>query len=68
MNYIVTDGWSEYDFLEVPYSGYRRFKHNHGGGYLGYWQQSTSHMENIWAQIRGKIKEFYHFIPHKNFL
>ena len=65
VNYIVTDGWSEYYFLQVPYSGYRRFKHNHGGGYFEYGQQSTSHIESIWA---AKIKELYHFIPHKNFL
>ena len=67
-NYIVTDGWRGYDFLDKPDSGYRRFKHNHGSGDFGYGQQSTSHIESIWAQIRAKIKEIYHSMPHKNFL
>ena len=67
-NYIVTDGWRGYDFLEAPDSGYRRFKHHHGGGDFGYGIQSTSHIESIWAQIQAKIKELYHSIPNKNFL
>ena len=32
------------------------------------WTTIKSHIESIWAQIRAKIKEIYHSMPHKNFL
>ena len=67
-NRIVTDGWSGYDFLDHPNSGYIRSKHIHGGGDFGYGIDSTSHIESIWAQIESKLKETYHSIPSKTFL
>jgi len=35
-NYIITDGWPAYSFLDHPDSGYRRIQHIHGGGDFGY--------------------------------
>lgn len=43
-NNIITDGWGGYDYLDLPNSGYRRIKHNHGRGDFGYGNQSTSHI------------------------
>lgn len=57
-NRIVIDGWSGYDFLDHPLSGYRRYKHIHGRSDFGYGVPSTSHIENIWAQIQSKLKDF----------
>ena len=31
-NIIVTDGWSAYLWLDLPFSGYIHSKHNHGAG------------------------------------
>lgn len=31
-NYIVSDGWAAYNWLDNPYSGYIHSKHNHGHG------------------------------------
>jgi hypothetical protein len=33
-NFIITDGWSAYNFLENPDSGYVHIKHNQGRGVL----------------------------------
>ena len=67
-NNIITDGWSGYDFLDRPNSGYIRYKHIHGGGDFGYGVQSTSHIESIWNSIKTKIKSTYGVIPKKNLI
>lgn len=67
-NHIIIDGWHDYDFMDLPNSGYLRSKHIHGGGDFGYGRDSTSHIESIWAQIKAKLKETYHSIPSKSFL
>ena len=33
-NNIITDGFSAYNFLNYNNSGYRHFRHIHGGGIL----------------------------------
>lgn len=35
-NFIITDGWSAYNFLENSDSGYVHIKHNHGRGDFGF--------------------------------
>ena len=67
-NNIITGGWSAYNFLDMPNSGYLRSRHVHGGGDFGYGRDSTSHMEYIFAQLQAKLKETYHSIPSKSFL
>ena len=67
-NNIVTDGRSGYAFLDAPDSNFRRFSHNHGGGDFGFGQESTSHIESLWYQLKAKIKEIYHLIPTKNLM
>ena len=32
VNYIITEGWSAYSFLDETGSGFRRIQHIHGGG------------------------------------
>ena len=67
-NFIITEGWAGYNFLDSNDSGYTRKRHDHGDSDFGYGRESTSHIESIWAQIRAKLKEIYHSIPHRNFM
>lgn len=48
-NNITTEGWSTYEYLDSPNSGYQHFIHNHGGGDFGFGIESTSHIESLWA-------------------
>ena len=40
----------------------------HGWGDFELELESTSYIESIWSQIKGKIKEIYYFIPGKKFI
>lgn len=51
-NKQVTDGWHGYDWVDRPNSGYTRYVHIHGHYDLGYFPESTSHIESIWAQLK----------------
>ena len=64
-NTIISNGWSSYNYLDNPDSGYIHVKHIHSAGSFGAGILSTSHIESIWAQIKSKIKETYHIIPNK---
>ena len=35
---------------------------------FGYGEQSTSHIKNLWSQIEGKLKEWFHIIPNKKII
>ena len=48
-NFIITDGWSDYNYLDNDNSGYANIKHNHGGDF-GLGRESTSHIESIWPE------------------
>ena len=65
-NKICTDGWTGYDYLDDPESGYQRYRHNHGGGDFGFGIESTSHIETLWAHLKAKIKSTYNVMPAKN--
>ena len=67
-NNIITDGFTSYNFLDRIDSGYTHFKHDHSGGDFGFGQESTSHIESIWSQLKAKIKDTYYTIPEKNVL
>ena len=63
---IVTDGWPGYNFLND--NGYVRYEHNHDAGDLGEGEESTSHSEGLWGNLKGDIISTYHCIPCKDFL
>ena len=65
-NNIVTDGWVSYNFLND--NGYARYEHNHGSGDFGEGEESTSHSEGLWDNIKGDIISTYYSIPCKDFL
>lgn len=65
-NYVITEGWSEYNFLERINSCYIRIKHIHGRMDFGEGIESTSHIESILSTIKAKIKQTYIVIPNKN--
>ena len=47
---------------------YDHITHIHGGGDFGFWIQSTSHIESLWAFIKAKIKSAYKDIPNVNLM
>ena len=66
---IVTDGLAGYTFLDdSENSVYEHEIHNHGAGDFGFGISSTSHIENLWANIKNQIKSIYNKIPNKNFI
>ena len=46
-NYIISDGWPAYNFLDSPNSGYIHLIHIHGGDDFGFGIQTTFHIESI---------------------
>ena len=42
--------------------------HNHGHGDFGRGLESTSNIEQLWAHLKGIIKNIYNIIPHKQFI
>ena len=67
-NNLVTDGWSGLDWINARNSGYRRYEHIHGHNDFGRGQESTSHIEGVWAQLKTEIKSTYKMIPSFNLL
>lgn len=67
-NCLVTDGWDGYDWADIQNSGYIRYLHIHGHNDWWRGQDSTSHIESIWQQLKLEIKSTYKMIPSLNFL
>ena len=59
-NIIISDAWRGYLFLDRPNSGYIHHTYNHGHGNFGMGNDSTSHIEGIWSEIKFLIKKIYH--------
>lgn len=53
-----------YNFLDSADSGFSHVINLHQEGIFGLGLQSTSHIEEIWNVIKGKIKNIYHVIPN----
>ena len=64
---IISDGWSSYNFLREPGSGYTHLVYSHGHGQWGRGINSTSHIESVWAYFKSTIKKIYHSILNKGF-
>ena len=65
----MTDGWSGYSFLDnADFSVWEHETHNHGAGDFGFETHSTSHIENLWSNLKYQIKSIYNKIPNKNFI
>ena len=67
-NIIVTDQWAGYIWINHPNSGYIHSVHNHGHGDFGRGLESTSNIEQLWAHLKGIIKNIFYIIPHKQFI
>ena len=67
-NIIITDGALCYSWLDNVDSGYTHHVHNHGHGDFGEALDSTSHVEQLWNNLKSIIKKIYFFIPNNNFV
>ena len=65
-NFIVTDGWGSYSWLN--HFGYIRLENNHGAGYFGFANESTSHTKNLLNVVKTDMISTYFSIQNKNFL
>ena len=65
-NNIIIDGWRAYNFLNNS-ANYNCIPHNYGGVILD-GIQSTTLIESLWSQLKGKIKASYYVIPNKHIL
>lgn len=66
-NIIVSDGWSDYNFLSRNDSQYTHSIHNHGHGDLWVGLDSTSHIEQLWFQLKYIIKQIYYIITSEKY-
>jgi transposase-like protein len=67
-NRIITDAAACYNWLNDPDSGYEHSVHNHGHGNFGEGMDSTSHIEQLWHNIKQNITSIYKIIPSENFV
>ena len=67
-NNIISDGWAGYEWINNLNSGYRHYTHLHGRRDFGRAEESTSHIEQLWAQIKKRIFATYKMIPSENLL
>ena len=64
----MSDGWGGYLWASDINSGLRHYIHVHGRRDFGFAQESTSHMESVWSQVKTEIKSTYKMIPSTNLL
>ena len=67
-NYLITDSWSGYSFLDDSEEGYINFSFNHSLGNFGSRLLSTSRIESVWSELKSIIKKIYSTIRSKNFI
>ena len=65
-NTIITDAWRSYNFLDNEESEIHHIVHNHGHGDFGHGQNSTSHIEQYWSQLKANIHQMYNIVPKSN--
>ena len=56
-NNIITDGWPSYNWLSS--FNYNHIRHIHGRNDFGHGLESTSHIEQIWEQLKLLIVRLY---------
>ena len=67
-NIIVSDSWGAYRWLDNGNSGYVHSNHTHTLGNFGSGEDSTSHIEQLWAHLKFLIKIINNMIPKNNFI
>lgn len=65
--HFTHDGWSGYTFLNNNIN-FTHETHIHGGGDFGLGYHSTSHIENLWANLKKTIRSIYGIMPKKDFI
>ena len=67
-NFIITDRWGAYSWMDNPNSSYHRIIHIHGHHDFGHGDESTSHIEGVWADLKRIISRFYVSVKSCNFI
>ena len=64
-NRIITDAAACYNWLNDPDSGYEHSVHNHGHGNFSKGMDSTSHIEQLWRNIKQNITFYLQSLRNK---
>ena len=64
-NIIITEVAGCYNWSNSHRSGYIHHVHNHGRGDFCAYIDSTSHIEQLWHNLKAIIKKIYYFIGKK---
>lgn len=67
-NIIISDGVSVNSWIFSPNLGYLHSTHIHGLGDFGDGNDSTDHIEQLWAHLKHLIKKMYNSIQINNFV
>ena len=67
-NNIITDGWSGYNWMDNPNSGFHRIIHVHGLHDFGHGAESTSHIESVWGDMKRLLTKLYVSVKSENFI
>ena len=67
-NYIVSDAWPAYNFLDQENNNYIHHVYNHNRGNFGRGYDSTSRIESVWNELKLLFKKIYVTIRSKNFI
>ena len=59
--------YGAYNWLDAD-NNYIHSVHKHGHGDFGYGQESTSHIEAAWGNLKSIIKNLYYSVPNSNFI
>ena len=65
----MTDGWAGHSFLDDSNNSVWEHEiHSHATGDFSFGVNSTSHIENLWENIKYQIITIYNKIPNKNYI
>lgn len=67
-NTIVTDGRSFYNWFDNPRYGCEHSVHNHDHGDFGADEDSTSHIEQLWHNLKHIITSIYYIFLSEKFI
>ena len=67
-NNIITDGWGAYNWMNAANSGFNRIIHIHGHHDFGHGDESTSHIESVWSDLKRLLSRAYVAVKSENFI
>ena len=68
-NNIIIGGWGgAYQWMNNIHSGYNRIIQIHENHDFGHGEESTSHIESVWSNLKCLLSKFYVSVKSENFI